>query len=40
MFKNDIKFTCKNCGAQNQFKLDFDIVLKRLDKIELTTKKY
>ena len=24
MFSNDVKFTCKQCGAENQYKLDFN----------------
>ena len=35
MFKNDVKFTCEQCGCQNKFKLDFQNVLHRLDGIEL-----
>lgn len=35
MFKNTVKFTCSKCGTENQFKLDFDNVLKKLDVIEL-----
>lgn len=35
MYKNDVKFTCPHCGSENQYKLDFDNVLHKLDKIEL-----
>ena len=35
MFSNDVKFTCRNCGAENQYKLNFDNVLAKLDKIGL-----
>ena len=40
MFSNDVKFTCKNCGAENQYKLDFDGVLKKLDEIGLEPKEF
>ncbi len=40
MFKNTIKFTCASCGTENQFKLDFDIVLKKLDDIEVEKKPF
>ena len=38
MFSNDVKFTCKQCGAENQYKLDFDGVLVKLDEIGLEPK--
>lgn len=40
MFSNDVKFTCKNCGAENQYKLDFDNVLAKLDEIGLAPKTF
>ena len=40
MFSNDVKFTCKNCGAQNQYKLDFNMVLNKLDEIGLQPKEF
>ena len=40
MYKNDVKFTCPQCGAENQYKLDFDNVLHKLDKIELKDETY
>lgn len=38
MFNNDVKFTCKNCGTENQYKLSFDNVIHRLDEIGLEPK--
>lgn len=38
MFSNDVKFTCKNCGAENAYKLDFDRTLAKLDEIGLEPK--
>lgn len=35
MFSNDVKFTCKQCGAENKYKLNFDNVLAKLDEIGL-----
>lgn len=40
MFKNDIRFTCEECGAENIFKLDFGVVLERLDSIDLEPKQF
>jgi transcription elongation factor Elf1 len=40
MYKNDVKFTCPHCGTENQYKLDFDNVLKKLDKIELKDEEF
>ena len=40
MFSNDVKFTCKNCGTENQYKLNFDNVLHRLDEIGLEPKTF
>ena len=40
MFKNNIEFTCPNCGTQNSFKLDFSNVLKKLDVIDLQEKTF
>lgn len=40
MFKNDIHFTCEECGAENQYKLDFNNVLKKLDEVELVEKEF
>ncbi len=40
MFSNDVKFTCKQCGAENQYKLDFDNVLAKLDEIGLAPKEF
>ncbi len=40
MYKNDVKFTCSQCGTENQYKLDFENVLHRLDKIELNEEEY
>lgn len=40
MFKNDIRFTCEECGAENVFKLDFSKVISNLDDIDLSPKQY
>lgn len=34
-FKNDIKFTCKDCGFENSYKLDFTKVINELNKFTL-----
>lgn len=40
MYKNDIKFTCPNCGEENQYKLDFDVVLHKLDDFDVSDKTF
>ena len=40
MFKNDVEFTCEECGARNMYKLDFGMVLKRLDEVTLEEKSF
>ena len=40
MFNNDVKFTCKNCGAENAYKISFDNVLRNLDEIGLEPKQF
>ena len=40
MFSNDVKFTCKNCGAENAYQLNFDNVLAKLDEIGLTPREF
>jgi len=35
MFQRDIKFTCSECGAQNQYRFDFDKTLAKLDAIDI-----
>lgn len=40
MFKNTVKFTCPKCGTENQFKLDFDSVLKKLDAIDISERPF
>lgn len=40
MFSNDVKFTCKNCGTENAYKLDFNNVLAKLDEIGLEPKPF
>lgn len=34
-FKNDIKFTCKECGFNNSYKLDFSKVVNKLNEFSL-----
>lgn len=38
MFSNNVKFTCKQCGAENIYTLNFDRVLAKLDEIGLAPK--
>ena len=33
MFNNEVSFTCKNCGTENKYKLDFNTVIKKLDDL-------
>ena len=40
MFSNDVKFTCKNCGAENAYKLNFDNVIAKLDEIGLAPRQF
>ena len=40
MFSNDVKFTCKQCGAENHYKLNFDNVLAKLDEIGLAAREF
>ena len=40
MFSNDVKFTCKQCGAENRYKLNFDNVISKLDEIGLEPKDF
>lgn len=40
MFKNEMKFTCPECGTENAYKIDFTEVLKALDKFSLEDKQY
>lgn len=40
MTKNEITFTCKECGTENKYKLDFDSVLKRLDDLSLDDRSF
>lgn len=35
MFNNDVQFTCKECGHENKFKLNFDSVMHKLDEISI-----
>lgn len=35
MFANDVKFTCPHCGAENQYRLDFGLTLRKLDEIDV-----
>lgn len=40
MFKNDIQFKCKECGTENQYKLDFQKVLDKLDEYDISDKSF
>lgn len=35
MFNNDVQFTCKECGHENKYKLNFDSVLHKLDQLSI-----
>lgn len=35
MFQRDVKFVCPECGAQNQYRFDFDKTLAKLDAIDI-----
>lgn len=38
MFKNEIKFTCRECKTENIYRLEFAKVLERLDQFDLSDK--
>lgn len=38
MFQNEVKFTCEECGAENKYKVDFDVTLQKLDEYKLERK--
>ncbi len=40
MFSNEVKFTCKNCGQENRYTLNFDNVIAKLDEIGLAPRKF
>lgn len=40
MFNNDVQFTCKQCGKDNKYKLNFDNVLMKLDKLDIVPKTF
>lgn len=40
MFSNDVKFTCKNCGTENAYTLNFDNVISKLDEIGLEPREF
>ena len=40
MFKNDIQFKCKECGTENQYKLEFQKVLDKLDEYDISDKSF
>lgn len=40
MFKSEIKFKCKQCGTENQYKLNFANAIKRLDAFDITEKPF
>jgi hypothetical protein len=35
-FKNEIKYVCKECGKENVYKLDFQRIIDRFDKFDLS----
>ena len=40
MFNNDVQFTCKECGSENKFKLNFESVIRKLDEIDIMPKDF
>ena len=40
MFKNEVKFKCKECGTENVYKLEFAKVLDKLDSLSIEDKKF
>lgn len=40
MFKNEIKFVCRECGTENKYKLNFQDTIDKLDAFDLTNKYY
>lgn len=40
MFSNELKYTCPECGTENRYHVNFDNVLMKLDKIDLSAKEF
>lgn len=40
MFNNDVQFTCRECGAENKFKLNFDSVMHKLNELDIVPKDF
>ena len=40
MFNNDVQFNCKECGAENKYKLNFTNVLAKLDQLSIEPKTF
>ena len=40
MFNNDVQFTCRECGTENKFKLNFDNVIAKLDELTIEPKDF
>ena len=40
MFNNDVQFTCKECGSENKFTLNFESVIRKLDEIDIVPKDF
>ena len=40
MFNNDVQFTCKECGSENKFNLNFESVIRKLDEIDIVPKDF
>lgn len=40
MIKQDIVFTCPECGSENKYKLDFNKIIDKLDSFDLNEKQY
>lgn len=40
LFNNNVQFTCKECGTENQYALDFNNAVEQLDKLDVSDKLY
>ena len=40
MFQNEVKFTCEECGAENQYKVDFSNTIYKMDQYKLEDKNF
>ena len=40
VLKKDVVFTCKHCGTDNNYKVDYQQAIERLDKIDVSDKQF